>query len=474
MDGPFEYLEPNYVSNTTDDFQREFTKILKYYRSQIKADMLRGSVCKWRGSMDEADPEKHPTPVIICQRMIQHIKDFKIGVYMISIMCNPALKDRHWEEMSSIAGYDVTPDAGTTIRKLQEAGLIELLEKFEIVSVSANKELQLQQNLETMIQEWKNLTFTLSPYKETSIMILTQLDDIQVRITVLLFENFSKTFPLQCILDDHIIKTLSMRGSAFVNPCEQKVKDWYAKLLRVNSTIDQWGRVQSKWLYLLPIFSSKDIVSQMPEEGRLFQQVNGIYKRYMSIVAREPIVMDTAPTAGLLEAMESANNMLEDIENGVNAYLEKKRLYFPRFFFLSNDEMLDILSETKDPLKVQPHLNKCFEGINRLKFDEQLDIHSMFSIEKEEVHFLNVISTAAANGSVERWLVQVQEEMLHAVQDQIRKAFNAYIEQPERTTWVLNWPGMVCLFILFIFSTDLSSFRTLTGGSLCIPNLLGC
>lgn len=80
----------------------------------------------------------------------------------------------------SFSGFNITPDAGTSLRKITKFGLDDKLPSFEIISIGANKELQLQNDLAAMIKEWENVVFPICTYKDTNIRILSNLDDIQV------------------------------------------------------------------------------------------------------------------------------------------------------------------------------------------------------------------------------------------------------------------------------------------------------
>lgn len=88
----------------------------------------------------------------------------------------------------------------------------------------------------------------------------------------------------------------------------------------------------------------------------------------MRNVQKVPLAIRAATTPGILNTFRNNNILLEQIQKCLEAYLESKRVIFSRFYFLSNDELLEILAQTRNPFAVQPHLRKCFDAIVKLEF----------------------------------------------------------------------------------------------------------
>ena len=207
--------------------------------------------------------------------------------------------------------------------------------------------------------------------------------------------------------------------------------------MTTQESLEVWLQVQATWCYLEPVFSSEDIKKQMPAESTMFNEVDKSWKRLMNAVLENPASLEVIKIPNLGKTLKDCFKKLEEVQKGLNDYLEEKRSAFPRFYFLSADELLEILSETKEPEKVQPHLKKCFEGIARLKFDDEKKIGAMFSKENEEVKFTKTIDPSLAKGNVEKWLVEVEDVMLKSVKEFHIKAMNDYIKM-EREKWVIE------------------------------------
>jgi dynein heavy chain len=432
-----EVLEPfKKLWETALQFQNEYTKWMGGSFLDIVAEEVEESVSNmFRVAFKLIKVfQDQPVPKKVAESVKNKLEKFKQHIPLITVLRNPGLRERHWKAISDAINQPLYPDQTTTLTKILDMNLGSYLTQFEQISDAASKEHSLQNTLAKMKDDWEPLALNCIPYKDTGTRILSALDDVQA------------------LLDDQIVKVQTMRGSPFVKPIEEEMKNWETTLVTIQDIIDEWLKVQSTWLYLEPIFTSEDIMAAMPVEGKKFKSVDKTWREIMSNASDDPKILHVATSPNLLNRLKESNVYLEEIQKGLNDYLEKKRLFFPRFFFLSNDELLEILAETKDPLRVQPHLKKCFEGIASLVFQDGTKIIAMCSSENEKVKLKEVIEPANAKGAVEKWLLQVEKVMQSSIHQQITNSHKAYTETP-RERWVLEWPGQVVICVSQIFWT---------------------
>lgn len=155
----------------------------------------------------------------------------------------------------------------------------------------------------------------------------------------------------------------------------------------------------------------------------------------MNELAEDTKVLHLDKIPNLFEQLARANSALDRIQKSLSDYLETKRQFFPRFYFLSNEDLLEILGESKKPLKVQRHLKKCFEGIDQLVFTERTEITGMVSREGEEMGFEQMIYPNEFKGNVEQWLAEVEIFMKQAVRLHLSNSTESYAKT-DRIRWI--------------------------------------
>ena len=87
-----------------------------------------------------------------------------------------------------------------------------------------------------------------------------------------------------------------------------------------------------------------------------------LFLQIMSDTAKNPKVLEACHAAGRLEELQKLVAGLEKCQKSLNDYLDSKRNAFPRFFFISDDELLSILG-SHDPQCVQEHMIKVSTAV---------------------------------------------------------------------------------------------------------------
>ena len=194
----------------------------------------------------------------------------------------------------------------------------------------------------------------------------------------------------------------------------------------------------------------------MQTEKLKFDQVDRHWRVTMETFEKDPMLWDSIDSDKMKLDFDTNNRTLDQIQKSLSRYLESKRKFFPRFFFLSDDQLLEILAQTKDPELVQKHINKCFEAINLLQFNEDQEVVGMISPEKEIVPFIKSINVneGEKKGNVERWLLEIESVM----RDTLRKICKDALSDCDtpRTKWVLKYQAQIIIAVNMIKWTHMA------------------
>ena len=223
------------------------------------------------------------------------------------------------------------------------------------------------------------------------------------------------------MIDESLAKVSEIQSNRYVKRLSAEVEKLQEELLIMSETIEQWKECQRNWLYL-------ENVSAIHKPCQTdFDQVNKTWCKFMKTVSVKYRVRSNCGQK-ILDMIIQCNLQMERIQKNLEDHLDKKRIEFPRFYFLSNDELLQLFAQSMNLDEVNRHINKCFDNVKTFEYNIQLgndpEVTALNSQEGEVLVFHKPRNLKTFNkGDIADWIQEIQNEMYHSVKRRIKDLY---------------------------------------------------
>ena len=298
----------------------------------------------------------------------------KVNILVVDLKSD-ALKERHWKSLTRQLRVSwIISDL--TLGQVWDVDLLKNESVIKDVIQVAQGEMALEEFLKQVKETWQTYELDLVNY-QNKCRLIRGWDEL-----------FNK-------VKENINQVSAMKLSPYFRVFEEEANTWEDKLNRILGLFDVWIDVQRRWVYLEGIFTgSADIKTLLPVETSRFVSISTEFLTLMKKVSKSPMVMDVLNIQNVQRSLERLADLLAKIQKALGEYLERERASFPRFYFVGDEDLLEIIGNTKNIARLQKHFKKMFAGIASVLLDESgTVIYGIASKEGEEVVFDKAVST---------------------------------------------------------------------------------
>jgi dynein heavy chain 1 len=327
---------------------------------------------------------------------------------LLSDMKSEAVRERHWNKIfkSLKPGKRYSP-LSMTLGDVWDLQPISSEVTIRDVIAQAQGEMALEEFLKQVKETWQNYSLDLVNY-QNKCRLIRGWDDLFAKCS----ENLNS---LQ-----------AMRHSPYYKEFEEEASSWEDKLNRVHVLFDVWIDVQRQWVYLEGVFTGNaDIKHLLPVESSRFQNINSEFFAILKKVNKSPFVLDVLNIAGVQKNLERLAELLNKIQKALGEYLERERISFPRFYFVGDEDLLEMIGNSNDTMRIAKHFRKMFAGVSGLLMEQESTITGFTSKEGEEVHLKKPISLVKIP-KINDWLAALETNMKSTLAELLTEAIADY------------------------------------------------
>lgn len=286
----------------------------------------------------------------------QEVDDMSEILPLVQALAKPSIRARHWIEVTDITKEEIPYDSDQfKLSGLLKANLLGFKEDVEDITDNADKQLKLETQLREEISKyWLEAELEIKKWKgvDKPCVLGGDIQDLTDK------------------LEEHMNALNQMNAMRYVAPFKQEVTDKITLLSDVADVIERWLKVQTLWTNLVSVFSGGDIARQMPQESKKFKAIDKRWMKIMENANESRNVVSCCTNDILKSSLGDLQEGLEHCSKQLENYLESKKRVFPRFYFVSNTDLLKILSVGSEPSAVQEDFEKLFDAISRVTFAE--------------------------------------------------------------------------------------------------------